>query len=68
MKTNELLLLLKIQNAGLDLQSFLEKLNLGIQSYKLRIKGKRDFKQKEIKQIIDLLELTPEEVIKIFFE
>lgn len=52
---------------GFNGETLAEKLGLSRQSFSYKLNGKRPFTTEEIGVICDLLELTPEQVMMIFF-
>ena len=65
---NAVMLLKKVGSSGLTLTQVSKRLGLSRQSLYLKLKGKREFRAGEIKDIKDLLSLEPQELNDIFFE
>jgi hypothetical protein len=62
------MLISKIKLFGDNQTDLANALNLSLASTNAKINGKRDFAQSEISVIAARYELTPEEVIEIFFD
>ena len=52
---------------GLTQQEFAERLGMSRTNYLKKEKGRENFKQEQIDKIIKELNLTPKEVVEIFF-
>lgn len=57
----------KIVERGLTLKDFADKLNINPSTLTRKLNGEVEFKRDEIMSTIEILDLTPEEVIAIFF-
>lgn len=57
----------KIVERGLTLKDFADKLNINPSTLTRKLNGEVEFKRDEIMSTIEILGLTPEEVIAIFF-
>lgn len=57
----------KIVERGLTLKDFADKLNINPATLTRKLNGGVEFKRDEIMSTIEILGLTPEEVIAIFF-
>jgi len=64
---NKNLLYGKVKSKGYTCSSISSKLSTTSCTFSLKANNKTEFKTGEIKQMIDLLDLTPDEVIAIFF-
>lgn len=64
---NKNLLLSKIVLQGLTWLDLADKLGVYSSTLHAKLRGTRDFKSSEIKKIIELCNLTPDEVMAIFF-
>lgn len=65
--TNKPLLMQKIEESGYRLRWLAEKMGIGYQSFINKINGLTEFKAPEIRDLSELLKLTPEEITAIFF-
>lgn len=65
MNTNKLLG--KIKENGATLQQIAEKMNISLSALRRKIYGKTQFNRQEIEKISDILKLTNQELLEIFF-
>lgn len=66
-KLNGFMLKGKIITNGLTMKEFAEKMGIDPATLNKKLKGKSEFKRDEIMKAIAILELTPDEVMSIFF-
>ena len=66
--TNKKLLRAKLILAEMTDGELAEKLGISRQSVSLKLNGRRPFNSNEISKIAHILQLTPEEVMQIFFD
>ena len=66
--TNKKLLRSKLILAEMTDGELAEKLGISRQSVSLKLNGRRPFNSNEISKIAHILQLTPEEVMQIFFD
>ena len=52
---------------GLTQEEFAERIGMARTNYRKKEKGRENFKQEQIDKIIKELNLTPKEVVEIFF-
>lgn len=64
---NITLLKIKMLQNGLTQRDLAKKIGVVESSFSLKMTGKRDFSTKEIKSIMQVLNLTDSEVVDIFF-
>lgn len=65
--TNTTLLRKKINESGYKLRFIAQKVGISYQGLSNKINNQREFKANEIQILYDLLKLTEEERVKIFF-
>ena len=66
--TNTLALKAKIVEAGLNLNIIAEKLGISRNSLYMKMNNKRDFSASEICKLVEILHLTPNDVMLIFLK
>ena len=60
-------LMLKIRGKFFRLEDFANELGITLATLRSKITGKYDWKREEIIKVAELLDLTPEEILAIFF-
>lgn len=61
------LLMEKIRESGLKIKYIAKRTGLSVQAFNPKVKGKRAFTQPEIVSLASTLNLSPGEVMQIFF-
>lgn len=57
----------KLKEYGMTINDYAEELNLNVVSAGYKVNGKKKFNQEEIEDSITLFNLSPDEVVEIFF-
>lgn len=65
--TNTTLLKEKIKNSGVKVTFLAKQLGITYMAFTNRMNGKVEFRMNEVRKIVEILHLTPEETQTIFF-
>jgi lambda repressor-like predicted transcriptional regulator len=66
-QTNRSALMVALARKGLSMAKISDEMNITPTTFSYKVNGKREFTQSEIKAIMRILDLSPEEIVTIFF-